>query len=98
MSVAPVARLFSGSTALNTINIRTVTLFFQKSPGQPGGGTPRGIDALSFQVVKDGAVIQTGTTGPDGRIQMRIQGGVSTLQLLAGGAVAEYTVAIRDDA
>jgi len=98
MSAAAIARLFSGSSALNTLNIRTVTLFFQKSPGKPGSGTARGISGLNFQVVKNGTVIQTGTTGADGQIRMRIQGGVSTLQLMTGGAVAEYTVSIRDDA
>jgi hypothetical protein len=49
-------------------------------------------------VVKEGAVIQRGTTGTDGKIRIRIQGGVSTLQLLDGSPVAEYEVSIRDDA
>ena len=98
MSTAPIARLFAGSSAFNTLNVRTVTLFFQKSPGKPGGGTARGIDGLSFQVVKDGAVIQTGNTGADGRIQMRIPGGIATLRLITGGTPAEYTVSLRDDA
>ena len=97
MSVSSIARLVSGSSAFNTLNVRTVDLFFQKSPAKPSGDV-RGIDALNFQVVKDGAVIQTGTTGADGRIRMRIQGGVSTLQLLAGAVFAESTVSIRDDA
>jgi hypothetical protein len=97
MNTSPIARLVPGSAAFNTLNIRTVTIFLQKSPGKPSGDV-RGIDGIRFQVVKDGAVIQTGTTGADGRVQMRIQGGVSTLQLLAGGAVAEYEVSIRDDA
>jgi hypothetical protein len=96
MSVSPIARLVSGSSAFNTLNVRTVTIFLQKSPGKPGD--VRGINAQSFQVEKDGAVIQTGTTGADGKIRMRIEGGVSTLQLLAGATPAEYTVTIRDDA
>src|SRR5258707_15274155 len=96
MSVSTVARLNSGSTAFNTLNVRTVDIFFQKSPGRPGA--VRGINALNFQVEKDGAVIQTGTTGADGRIRMRIQGGVSTLQLPVGANCAKYTVSIRDDA
>jgi len=96
MSALPVARLFSGSSAFNTINVRTVELTFQKSPGKPGD--VRGISGQNFEVVKDGSVIQTGTTGADGKIQMRIQGGVSTLRLTTGGTPAEYTVTIRDDA
>ncbi|SRR5712691_2261426 len=97
MSVSPIARLISGSTAFNTLNVRTVTIFLQKSPNRPRGDV-RGINAQNFQVVKDGAVIQTGATGADGRIRMRIQGGVSTLQLFAGAVFADYTVTIRDDA
>lgn len=97
MSTSAIARLVPGSTAFNALNIRTVNIFLQKSPGRPGGDV-RGIDAVSFQVVKNGVVIQNGTTGADGLIRMRIVGGVSTLQLLTGGVSAEYTVTIRDDA
>ena len=97
MSLGPIARLIQGATGFNTLVIRTVDIFLQMSPGKPAGDV-RGINALNFQVVKDGAIIQSGATGADGKIQMRIQGGVSTLQLLSGGVVAEYTVSIRDDA
>jgi hypothetical protein len=97
MSWATIARLVPGSAGFNTLSIRTVEIFLQKSPGRPSGDS-RGVNHLSFQVVKDGAVIQHGTTGADGRIRMRIQGGVSTLQLLGGTARAEYEVSIRDDA
>jgi len=96
MSASTISRQVSGSSSFNTLNVRTVQIFFQKSPGKPGD--VRGISALNFKVVKDGAVIQTGATGDDGKIQMRIQGNVSTLQLIAGTVVAEYTVTIRDDA
>jgi hypothetical protein len=97
MSLAPITRLVPGAPGFNTLNIRTVDIFLQKSPGKPSGNV-RGINLLSFQVVKDGGVIQSGTTGPDGRIRMRIQGGVSTLQLLGSAPAAEYEVSIRDDA
>ena len=97
MSGITVARLVAGAAAFNALNVRTVTLFFQRSPRKPSGDV-RGIDKLGFQVVKDNNVIQTGTTGPDGKIQMSIQGGVSTLRLIAGDQFAEYTVSIRDDA
>lgn len=97
MSLATISRLVPGAPGFNTLNIRTVEIFLQKSPGKPSGDV-RGINTLNFQVEKDGAVIQSGTTGSDGRIRMRIQGGVSTLQLLGGSAVAEYEVSIRDDA
>jgi hypothetical protein len=97
MSLAPITRLVPGAPGFNTLNIRSVDIFLQKSPGKPRGDV-RGINSLSFQVVKDGAVIQNGTTGADGRIRMRIQGGVSTLQLLGSTPAAEYEVSIRDDA
>jgi len=97
VSRIPIARLVPGSTAFNTVNLRTADIFLQKSPGKPGGDV-RGVSGVQFEVQKDGAVIQSGTTGADGKIQMRIQGGVSTLRLLAGGSVAEYVVTIRDDA
>jgi hypothetical protein len=97
MSTSPIARLVPGSPAFNTLNVRTVDIFLQKSPGRPAGDV-RGVDAAQFQVVSNGVVIQNGTTGPDGLIRMRIQGGVSTLQVLTGGVAAEYTVTIRDDA
>ncbi len=97
MSLASISRLAPGATGFNTLNVRTVEIFLQKSPGKPNGDV-RGVNLLSFQVVKDGAVIQNGTTGTDGRIRMRIQGGVSTLQLLGGPSVMEYEVIIRDDA
>lgn len=91
------ARQVDLSAFFNALNTRTVTLFFQRSPRKPSGDV-RGIDKLGFEVVKNGKVIQTGTTGPDGKIQMRIEGGVSTLRLKAGASFAEYTVSIRDDA
>ena len=45
-----------------------------------------------------GALMQTGTTPADGKIKMEILGGVSTLEVLGGGAAAQYIVRIRDDA
>jgi hypothetical protein len=99
MSLVNVARQFAGAMLFNALNVRTIPLFFQRSPGKPSGaGDVRGIDKLRFQVLKNGKVIQKGMTGPDGKIQMRIQGGVSTLHLIASAAVAEYTVSIRDAA
>jgi len=97
MSLAPITRLVPGAPGFNTLNVRTVDIFLQKSPGKPSGDV-RGINLLNFQVVKDGGVIQNGTTGPDGRIRMRIQGGVSTLRLTGGTPASEYEVSIRDDA
>ena len=94
--MTPIARQVRGATTFNTINLRTVEIFLQKSPGRPGD--VRGITGMSFDVVDStGALIQAGTTGADGRVRMRIQGGVSTLRLLASTPAAEYTVRLRDD-
>ena len=98
MILEAIARLVRGSTLFNTLNTRTVEIFMQMSPGNPGTDK-RGIKDMDWQVSKDGAVIQTGRTTDDGRIPMRIRGGTSTLQLMFSGAVvAEYTVGIRDTA
>lgn len=77
------------------MNTRTVTIVLQKSPGKRGSDA-RGIGNVDFQVVSNGAVIQTGTTPANGEIRMRVRGGVSTLQLMVNGApVADYEVRIR---
>jgi hypothetical protein len=94
----PIARQVRGAQTLNTINIQVVDIFLQTSPGRQAAGA-RGINAASFQVKDNtGAIIQNGTTGADGRIQMRIQGGVSTLELLGGSTVGAYTVRLRNAA
>jgi hypothetical protein len=92
---AVVARLTSSATAFNTLNLPpAIPVHFHRSPDFPSG--PRGIAGLEFQVVVAGALISQGTTGADGRIDVRVPpGGSATLQLLSGGAVvAEYEVTI----
>jgi hypothetical protein len=91
-----IARLVAGSTAANTINIPTVDIFLQKSPNKPSGDK-RGI-TVDFEVEKNGAVIQTGTTGEDGKVSMRVPGGAATLRIKAPGATAEYAVTVRNAA
>ena len=97
MSPITIARLVPGSTAANTVNIPTVNIFLHKSPGKPSGDK-RGITGVAFQVVKSGAVIQTGTTGADGKVVMQVPGGSATLRITASGATADYDVSIRSDA
>lgn len=96
MSPFAIARLVPGSTAANTINVPRVTIFLQRSPNKPSGDQ-RGI-GVDFEVEKDGAVIQTGTTGADGKVLMRIPGGAATLRIKAPGAIAEYAVTLRNSA
>jgi len=100
MSTSPVSRVISrlvtGSPAFNTLNLPpSVPILFQRSPGFPNGDV-RGIDGLEFQVLIAGAVVQSGRTGADGKIDVRVPpGGTSTLQLMNGGAVvAEYSVTV----
>jgi hypothetical protein len=93
-----IARQILGATMFNTITVRTVDIFLQKSPNKPHGDV-RGIEGARFQVRDStGAVIQTGTTPADGKIQVQISGAFSTLEVLAGSAVAQYTIKIRDSA
>jgi hypothetical protein len=93
---APVARLVPSSTAFNTLNIPpAIPVHFQKSPDFPGG-SPRGIQGLDFQVVVAGTVISIGTTGADGKIDVRVPpGGSAKIQLMvAGKPAAEYEVTL----
>jgi hypothetical protein len=96
MSPFSIARLVPGSTAANTINIPTVEIFLQKSPNKPAGDQ-RGI-VIDFEVEKDGAIIQAGTTGPNGRVLMRVPGGSALLRIRAAGQTAEYAVSLRNAA
>src|ERR1700738_376985 len=93
-----IARQVRGATTFNTINVRTVEIFLQMSPGKPSGDV-RGIQAASFEVRDStGALIQQGVTPANGRIRMQILGAFSTLDVLSGAAPAQYTVRIRDAA
>jgi len=60
----------------------------------------RGIMGVSFQVLINGSVVQSGTTPQDGRIDVRVPpGGSSTLQLLVdGSAVADYEITVETGA
>jgi hypothetical protein len=95
-----ISRLVDSSAAHNTINQPPpVPIFLQKSPDAPSGDT-RGIAGVDFQVLINGAVVQSGTTAADGKIDVRVPpGGSSTLQLMvAGTAVAQYEVSVDSSA
>ena len=95
-----IARLVKGSAAHNTLTLPPpVPVFFQRSPGFPSGDV-RGIDGLDFEVVLAGSTIQTGRTGADGRIDVRVPlAGSSTLRLMVNGAaVATYEISRTSDA
>jgi hypothetical protein len=90
-----IARQVVGSAFFNTINVPTVELHFQRSPGN--NQKDRGIQGLKFQVEVDGAVIQEGETGKDGKIKMLLPFGSAQLQLMFQGVVvARYDVTLDD--
>jgi hypothetical protein len=90
------ARLTLDSEAHNTLNLNTVEIFFQKSPGKDKGDK-RGIKGLKYRVISKGLTTSEKETGEDGRIEMHIQGEQATLQLLwEGQAIAEYVVTVSN--
>src|SRR3954470_5838073 len=91
MSEEAVARLAPGAAAHNTINTRTVSIFFQKFPGTASGA---GVAALDFRVLNpDGTVAQQGQTPADGRIRVSLSAGdTSRLEIL--GSV--YQISLLD--
>jgi peptidoglycan hydrolase-like protein with peptidoglycan-binding domain len=91
-----VSRLTRTAKYHNLLNVRTVDIFFQKSPGWDSG-EGRGIGGLEYQVLNKGDIVQTGKTGDDGKIPVPVAGGASELQLMFGGSsVASYQISIRD--
>lgn len=92
--LATIARQALNSLLHNVLNSRVVPILFHKSPGNDSGGD-RAISGLRWQVRAQGFVIQNGTTGNDGRIDMTVRGRSSTLELLHGGSVvARYDVSV----
>ncbi len=94
-----IARLVRGATAHNTVNVRTATVVFQKSPGKTTGND-RGISALAFKVLSGGVEIQNGTTPANGAVQVLVHGTTpSIVQWIHNGAVvSEFQVTISDTA
>ncbi len=90
--VSFISRLVQSATAHNTINLPTVPVTFQRSPGVPTANE-RGIADMDFRVTSLGFVLQTGRTPANGRIDVRLVAGRATLQLLhSGNPVAEYDI------
>jgi len=81
------------------VTVPTVEIYFQRSPGVPHGGA-RGISGLKYRAYSGSrSLIQQGTTGADGKIDLRVPGGSSTLELLHNGTVyATYEVTVSRDA
>jgi hypothetical protein len=91
------SRLVRDSQAHNTLDSRTLEVFFQKSPSWPEGDT-RGIEHLDYEIVAGGTTIQSGSTGADGKIEVPVTGGQAELRLtFNGNPVATYQLSLRDD-
>jgi len=87
--VARMARFHEG---FNALNLRTVVIYLQKCPGAPNA--TRGIEDADYRVLADGAEIATGRTGSNGRIEVRLRPGVTTIVEVLG---SQYEVT-RDGA
>src|SRR5216117_3485759 len=90
------SRLVRDSVAHNTLDSRTIEVFFNKSPGW-AEGDDRGIEHLDYEIVAGGTTIQSGSTDASGRIEVPITGGQAELRLMfSGNPVATYQFSIRD--
>jgi hypothetical protein len=67
------ARLVAAFQAQNLVNVPTVDIFIQKSPGTPS--VARGVQGLQYRVLVNGIVRQRGTTASNGRITVRVPPG-----------------------
>jgi hypothetical protein len=89
MIVEAIARLIAGVVAHNTVNTRTVSIFFQKFPGI---SSTSGIAGLDFRVLNaDGTVAQQGRTAANGLIRVRL-GPLNTQKLEILGSVYDITL------
>lgn len=95
--MARVARRARSRRSINTLALRRVDVYLQKSAQRPSSGTARGIDQLDWRVTSGGRRLASGKTGADGRIRVPILAGQpSRLELqVSGRTVATYTVTER---
>jgi len=84
---AVIARLVHSSSAHNTLNLPSVEIHIQRCPGQPDGD--RGIAGLDYEIRVGSRVAQSGTTGDDGKIEVRIPVGSVPVVAVMG---TEYQV------
>lgn len=92
--IFPIARVTQGSSLTNTVNLRTVRLRFQKSPGRRAG---QGIADLDFRI-RAGGLTRVARTGADGELVVPLGGGVAVVELLqSGSVVTTYVVTVLDE-
>lgn len=85
-----IARLLRVAMAHNSINVKTVKIYFQTSPGVPGKDK-RGIEGLDYQVMCEGIPIQGDKTDKNGLVKVRVAPGVTTTLHILG---SEYEVSL----
>ncbi len=85
-----IARLLRVAKAHNSINVKTVKIYFQTSPGVPGKDK-RGIEGLDYQVMCEGIPIQGDKTDKNGMAKVRVAPGVRTILKILG---SEYEVSL----
>ena len=70
------ARLFRSSKKKNTVNIKSVEIFFQRSPGFVADDEDaRGVEKLPFKIFVKGKEVKSGVTKKKGLIIVPIYGG-----------------------
>lgn len=87
-----IARLIRVFEAFNALNVRTAEIFIQKSAGPPN--VDRGVADLEYEVLSNGVVSQTGRSGNNGRIVVRVLPGANTVLRVMG---SEYQIFISTD-
>jgi hypothetical protein len=97
MILEAISRLINGGGGHNTLDVRTIEVYFQKSAGVDEGDS-RGIEGLEYRIVSGGLQTQSGRTAADGIVRALLRPGVdSTLELLFNGnLVAQYRLSLRD--
>ncbi len=83
------ARIVPDIDANNAINVRTVDVYIQDSPGAPGD--KRGVEGLQYEVLSNDQVVQSGLTDKEGKIQVFLFPDARTILKVLG---TEYEVSI----
>ncbi|MBN1766860.1 MAG: hypothetical protein JW860_16520 [Sedimentisphaerales bacterium] len=93
-----IARLQRSSPYFNSLNAVTMRIYFQTSPGWPDESDDddvRGIQGLQYRLRQGTYVIQEGTTGDDGKIEVLVRPGTLHLDIMHGDRV-ESTYEVRN--
>lgn len=84
-----VARLIADINAFNAIMVQKADIYIQKYPGPPNVNA--GVEKLDYTVETNGRVTQSGKSGANGKIEVRVLIGSKTVLKVMG---TEYEVSI----